>query len=164
MRWAGLLRGAEGFGERAFKALLQREVERINEHLPKEYRTLDELLSMESPSVKARDGGEIIFDRGELEMAAQLLPKELHRQLRLPIVLLRRIDLGPGVFSVSGGKAEAYLALRVLRRGDVDLDEVELPLYIYRPEVQELRRRLRTLTVIGFATEGVFDLEEPPTW
>jgi len=155
-----LLRGSEDFGERVFKTLLQREVERINEHLPKEYRTLEELLSMESPSVKARDGGEIIFDRAELEMVARLLPKELHSQLRLPIVLLRRIDLGPGVFSVSGGKAEAYLTLKLLARKETNLDEVELPLYIYRPEVQELRQRLRTLTVIGFATEGLLDLGE----
>ena len=119
---------------------------------------------MDSPSVKARDGGEIVFDRAELEMVAQLLPKELHCQLRLPIVLLRRIDLGPGVFSVSGGKAEAYLTLKLLARRNLDLERVELPLYIYRPEVQELRRRLRTLTVIGFATEGVFDLEEAWSW
>lgn len=116
---------------------------------------------MESPSVKARDGGEIIFDKAELEMVARLLPKELHRQLRLPIVLLRRIDLGPGVFSVSGGRVEAYLTLKLLsRKGEVSLDKVELPLYVYRPEVQELRQRLRTLTVIGFATEGVLDVSE----
>lgn len=129
--------------------------------MPSEYRTLEELLSMESPSVKARDGGEIIFDKAELEMVARLLPKELHRQLRLPIVLLRRIDLGPGVFSVSGGRVEAYLTLKLLsRKGEVSLDKVELPLYVYRPEVQELRQRLRTLTVIGFATEGVLDVSE----
>jgi len=155
-----LIRRAEGFADRAFKTLLKHEVERINEHLPKEYRTLSELLSMETPSVKARDGGEIIFDRGELEYVASLLPKELHSKLTLPIVLMRRIDLGPGVFSVSGGKVEAYVALRVLNEGGhVDYEKVETPLYIYRPQVQMLRRRLRTLTVIGFATEGLLDLE-----
>ncbi len=159
------MRRAEGFEDRAFKALLQHEVERINEHLPKEYRSLDELLSMESPSVKARDGGEIIFDREELKLVASLLPKELHRSLMLPIVLLRRIDLGPGVFSVSGGKAEAYLALRVLSEGkEVEYDKVETPLYIYRPQVQLLRRRLRTLTIIGFATDGLFEPDELWSW
>lgn len=151
-----MLRGAE---ERLLKALLQHEVEKLNEHLPKEFKTLEELLAMEEPRVETRDGGEIIFDRGELEMIASLLPRELHRQLRLPIVLLRRIDLGPGVFSVSGGKAEAYLALKLISRGrDLGPGEVELPLYVYRPEVQELRRRLRTSTVVGFAAEGLLDL------
>jgi uncharacterized protein (UPF0216 family) len=135
-------------------------VEKLNDHLPKEYKTLDELLSMDSPSVKARDGGEIIFDRGELELLAQLIPKELYSQLRLPIVLLRRVDLGPGTFSLSGGKVEAYLALKLLGQVDVNLDGVELPIYIYRPQVQELRRKLRTLTVIGFATDGALDAND----
>jgi uncharacterized protein (UPF0216 family) len=135
-------------------------VEKLNDHLPKEYKTLDELLSMDSPSVKARDGGEIIFDRGELELLAQLIPKELYGQLRLPIVLLRRVDLGPGTFSLSGGKVEAYLALKLLGQVDVNLDGVELPIYIYRPQVQELRRKLRTLTVIGFATDGALDADD----
>jgi uncharacterized protein (UPF0216 family) len=135
-------------------------VEKLNDHLPKEYKTLDELLSMDSPSVKARDGGEIIFDRGELELLAQLIPKELYSQLRLPIVLLRRMDLGPGTFSLSGGKVEAYLALKLLGQVDVNLDGVELPIYIYRPQVQELRRKLRTLTVIGFATDGALDADD----
>jgi uncharacterized protein (UPF0216 family) len=135
-------------------------VEKLNDHLPKEYKTLDELLSMDSPSVKARDGGEIIFDRGELELLAQLIPKELYSQLRLPIVLLRRVDLGPGTFSLSGGKVEAYLALKLLGQVDVNLDGVELPIYIYRPQVQELRRKLRTLTVIGFATDGALDADD----
>lgn len=135
-------------------------MEKLNDHLPKEYKTLDELLSMDSPSVKARDGGEIIFDRGELELLAQLIPKELYGQLRLPIVLLRRVDLGPGTFSLSGGKVEAYLALKLLGQVDVNLDEVELPIYIYRPQVQELRRKLRTLTVIGFATDGALDADD----
>lgn len=155
-----MLRGAEGFGERAFKVLLKREMERLNDHLPKEYKTLDELLSMDSPSVEARDGGEIIFDRDELELIAQLIPKELYSQLRLPMVLLRRVDLGPGTFSLSGGKVEAYLALKLLGQADVSPDGVELPLYIYRPQVQELRRRLRTLIVIGFATDGALDVED----
>lgn len=135
-------------------------MEKLNDHLPKEYKTLDELLSMDSPSVKARDGGEIIFDRGELELLAQLIPKELYSQLRLPIVLLRRVDLGPGTFSLSGGKVEAYLALKLLGQVDVNLDGVELPIYIYRPQVQELRRKLRTLTVIGFATDGALDADD----
>ena len=135
-------------------------MEKLNDHLPKEYKTLDELLSMDSPSVKARDGGEIIFDRGELELLAQLIPKELYGQLRLPIVLLRRVDLGPGTFSLSGGKVEAYLALKLLGQVDVNLDGVELPIYIYRPQVQELRRKLRTLTVIGFATDGALDADD----
>ncbi|MCX8204062.1 MAG: DUF61 family protein [Candidatus Nezhaarchaeota archaeon] len=146
--------------ERLLKALLKHEVEKLNEHLPKEFKTLEELLSMRDPCVKTRDGGEIIFDRSELEMIASLLPEELRHQLRLPIVLLRRVDLGPGVFSVSGGRAEAYVALKLIsRKGGVKLDEVKLPLYIYRPEAQVLRRKLRTSTVIGFAAEGLLDLE-----
>lgn len=152
-----MLRGVE---EKLLKALLQHETEKLNEHLPKEFKTLEELLSMDDPCVKTRDGGEIIFDRAELRMIASLLPRELHSQLRLPIVLLRRIDLGPGVFSVSGGKIEAYLTLKLLSKREVTLNDVRLPLYIYRPEVQELRRRLRTSTVVGFAAEGLLDLED----
>jgi len=144
--------------DRFLKALWRKEVERLNDHLPREFKTLEELLKEEEPSVKAKDGSELVFSREELEFIAKSLPKDEYRTLRLPIILMRRIDLGPGVFSVSGGRAEALLVRKVLNEGG--RADPSTPLYLYRPQVALLRRKLKTTTVIGFSTEGVLGLEE----
>lgn len=144
--------------DRLLKALWKKEVERLNDHLPKELKTLEELLKEEEPSVKAKDGSELIFDKKELEFIAKNLPREEQRTIRLPIILTRRVDLGPGVFSVSGGRAEALLVRKLLNEGGEA--EPSTPLYLYKPQVALLRRKLRTTTVIGFSTEGVLGLEE----
>lgn len=155
----------ERVGDGLVRKLLLHEIERLNEHLPREYKTLSELLSMKSPSVKTREGGEILMDVEELKLVAKIVPKDLHQKLKLPIVLLRRIDLGKGVFSVSGGKVEAYLISKLLNKeGTVNYEKIETPLYIYRPQVQLLRRMLRTLITIGFVTEGVLEFDEPLSW
>ncbi|RLE52214.1 MAG: hypothetical protein DRJ20_00545, partial [Candidatus Methanomethylicota archaeon] len=70
----------------------------------------------------------------------------------LPIVLIRRVDLGRGVFQVLGDKAEAYVVLKILESERVQkVEDVTLPVYLYRPQVFKLRRILRTSMVIGFA-------------
>lgn len=144
--------------DQLLKTLWKKEVERLNDHLPKELKTLEELLKEREPSVKAKDGSELVFDRKELELIAKTLPKDMHRLVKLPIILMRRMDLGAGVFSISGGKAEALLIHKLLNEGCEA--EPPTPFYVYKPQVALLRRKLRTTTVIGFSTEGVLSFEE----
>jgi uncharacterized protein (UPF0216 family) len=129
------------------------DVNKMNDHLPIKTVPLSELLSEEEPAVNARDGTKLWVGRDELTKVANMVPKTLHNRLYFPIVLIRRIDLGEGVFSISGGKLEAFFVAKALGITDesfVNYETVDVPNHIYRPQVQELRRKLRSLSVIGF--------------
>ncbi len=143
--------------ERMLDRIWRSEVERINEHLPREFKSLSELLKSQTPHVTTRSGSPLILDREELELIAKIAPKKLHEKIRLPIVLLRRLDLGRGVFQVLGGKAEAYVVLKILgeKRAE-EIGESDLPLYLYKPQVFKLKKALRTCTVIGFSFTSEF--------
>jgi len=74
--------------------------------------------------------------------------------VKLPIVLLRRRELGPGAFSLLGDEYEEYAFSKVL--GDYGGTFTEFqrardsPTVFYKPQVSELTRRFHSLIVIGF--------------
>lgn len=127
------------------------EIKNINDHLPKHFKTLKELLQEEKPHVITRDGSKYPLDKEELKTIANLLSKEYHSKLKLPIILIRRIGLGPGVFSIGGGKVENFVIRKVLNLTDKSYpDEDQSHPYLYRPQIRKLRREFRTITIIGF--------------
>jgi uncharacterized protein (UPF0216 family) len=139
------------------------DVNKLNDHLPSKTVALSELLSLRQPAIKTRDGTNFWIDKDELKRIASLVPSRLHTELHLPIILIRRMDLGEGIFSIGGGKLEAYFAAKMLGITQEPFDHYEsadIPQYIYRPQVQELRRKLRSLSVIGFGGVDREDLEE----
>ena len=139
--------------DKFLRVIWKYEIERINDHLPKKTRSLSSLLEEEEPYVISRDGGNFTIDKDELNFLASFIPKELHDFIRLPIVLIRRLDLGKGVFTISGGKLERFVIHKLLKNIDAPFSEyrnIELPLYIYWPHVAELRRRFKTIITIGF--------------
>jgi len=131
-----------------------REIEKLNDHLPRNYGTLESLLESKDPYVLTMDGDRIIFKKEELQFLADMVPKEYHGKLQLPIVFIRRIDMGEGVFSISGGKIEKGVVMKLLGLTDDPFseDENNFHPYIYRHQVLEVRRKIRSLTTIGFAT------------
>ncbi|MHC1627359.1 MAG: DUF61 family protein [Candidatus Nezhaarchaeales archaeon] len=131
--------------------ILMREIERINDHLPRESKTLKELLEMDEPKVITKSGDELIINREELELLAKLLPAQYHDKLRLPIIILRMIEMGEGVYMICGGDLEAQVITRVLGfEGAVYRDKGKA--FLYKPYVAILRSKLRTTTVIGFVS------------
>nr|MDO8134379.1 DUF61 family protein [Candidatus Njordarchaeum guaymaensis] len=140
--------------DRILRYIWKWDVNKMNDHLPRKTVPLNELLKEEQPAIKARDGTSLWIDKDELLNIANLVPDDLHSRLHLPIILMRRIDLGEGLFSISGGKLEAFLASKILgitKDSFASYGSADVPQYLYRPQVQGLRRRLRTLSVIGFA-------------
>ena len=135
----------EGRGYERYLSYIDMLIRKINAHIPKERKTLAELLAEEEPSVEASDGSKIYFRRRDLEELAGIVPRELHRKLRLPIVLVRRIELGKGIYVISGGEVERKVVLEMLgiedKRGET---------YLYRPQVSELISKLKSLVTIGF--------------
>jgi uncharacterized protein (UPF0216 family) len=139
--------------ERAIDALLGRELRNLNTHLPKQRRTLSELLRSESPTVEAADGSTIVLRHLELEELAKIVPPEYHDRLRLPIVILRRMELGRSVYTVSGEQVEEFTVKKMLNLTQDSYHEMykhEETAFLYRPQVTELVSRFHSLIVIGF--------------
>ena len=134
---------------------IERDIDSINDHLPVSRPTLKDLLELEIPEYLTRMGQKSAFKQEEIEQLAKEIPIKFHDDVRLPIVILRRMDLGRGLYSVTGSKPELFLVWKVI--GQVDLGwgkiaEWEPKDRIYRPQVQILRRKLPSTTCIGFAS------------
>ncbi len=139
--------------ERAMDAVLGRELRNLNTHLPKQRRTLSELLKTTDPTVEAADGSTILLKRSELEELAKIVPKEYQDRLKLPIIVLRRMEYGRSVFAVSSELLEAFTVKKILKLTDDDYHEMyrhEEPTFLYRPQISELLSRFHSLIVIGF--------------
>jgi hypothetical protein len=138
---------------RAFDAVIGNEIRKLNTHLPKKRETLSELLKRTDPTVQAADGSSVLLKKSELEELAKTVPKEYHDRLRLPIVVLRRMELGKSTYTVAGDSIEEFTVRRILGETDADYSTMYLerpPFYLYRPQIVELLRKYHNLFMIGF--------------
>ncbi len=150
------MENAEG-RDRLADTVLRDEMRRLNAHLPRKRLTISDLLTLETPWVPSVDGGKIVMKRDELESLAKSLPEDLLSRVKLPLVLLRRTDLGLGAFALLGDRVEEYALFRMVAGNNVTLEEFREqtpPCVFYKPQVSELMRRFHSLIVIGF---GVSD-------
>ena len=140
--------------ERFADTVLRDEIRRLNAHLPRKRQSVRELLSMESPSVPTVDGNRIVMKKTEVEEFACLLPEAMWDRVKLPLVLMRRTELGTGAFTLLGDSNEEYALSIVLNGFGESLDEFKRankgPVVFYKPEISELLRQFHSLTVIGF--------------
>jgi hypothetical protein len=145
--------------DRVFDNILQHEIRKLNQHLPRTRRPISELLNEEIPAVPTHGGDTIILKREEVQRLAAEVPKEFHGRIRLPFVLLRRMDLGQGVFTVTGEQVEEFTVKKILGLTDLDyslhaLDKQSL--HLFRPQVSELMRKYHSLIIISFGTPAEF--------
>ena len=139
--------------ERTFDALLSRELRKLNTHLPKQRRTLKELLSEEDPAIPTMNGSMILMKKSEIEELAKIVPTGYQGNLKLPFIVLRRMELGRSVYTISGDKVEEFTVKKILGRTSAGYHAMysdHEPLFLYRPDVSELVRRFHSLVVIGF--------------
>jgi hypothetical protein len=139
--------------ERTFDALLGRELRKLNTHLPKQRRSLKDLLTEIDPTLPAMDGSTIVLKKEEIEELARIVPPEYYEAVRLPIIVLRRMELGKSVYTVSGARVEEVTVKKMLGKTHADFHTMyseHEPLFLYRPDVSELVRRFHSLVVIGF--------------
>jgi uncharacterized protein (UPF0216 family) len=137
-----------------FDKIIEHNIDTANDHLPVKRITLQEIGETGSLVYQTRGGETSAFRQEEIERLLQLVPSYLHSEIRLPIVILRRMDLGRGIFTVAGNKVELFLVNQLIL-GYVDLLWGEIGEWmpverLVRPEVQTLRRRLPSTTTIGF--------------
>ena len=134
--------------------MLQNELQKLNKHLPKNRKTLRELLSEESPEVTTVGGETTHLRKNEVEAFRASLSDDLLDRVKLPLVLLRRRDLGAGAFTLLGDVYEEYALAKLVNNFDgtlADFKESKDPLLVfYKPQVSELVRRFHSLITVGF--------------
>jgi uncharacterized protein (UPF0216 family) len=139
-------------------AVFREELKRLNSHLPKNRKTLEELLADHSSAVESISGHIIRMKKEELNDLSRSLSAEAQKRIRLPIVLLRRRDLGTGVFTVLGDPYEEYSILLLTSAFIGTFEDFKRETHgtatIYKPQVSDLLRRFHSLIVIGFGTTG----------
>jgi len=139
---------------------VSKQVEILNKHLAKNKKSLEQLLQETKPRIKLRDGSTHSFKREELERLAELLSAESHKTLKLPIYIeLSPQKFGQGTARVSG-KLEAGVILKVL--GMEKKDWMGDELFLYRPDIRKLRRKLPTTTQYMFTMESEEDQVDLP--
>jgi uncharacterized protein (UPF0216 family) len=139
--------------DRTIETLLGREIQKLNIHLPKQRRTLGDLLSSTDTTIQAMEGPPILLKPSELADLAKIVPAEYHSTLKLPFVVLRRMELGKSVYSVAGEKLEEFTVKKILGLTQTDYHQMyfdQQPTLLYRPQVSELIGRFHSLVVIGF--------------
>lgn len=134
---------------------IENQIENLNLHLPKKRISLHAAIENEIKKYIAKDGTELVIDPKEIALLKEICPKSKLEAVFLPIIIIRRRDLGQGVFTVAGEIIEEYLIAKVIglyeKEWDEYLKERKKDLYLYKPHIIEIRKKLRTATVIGFA-------------
>jgi uncharacterized protein len=132
--------------------ILEYEIDKINEHLPRARTRLAELLKEEDPHFITRSGEKSVFKTEELEWLSKEVPKQFHSLIRLPIVLLRRLDYGPGIHSISGNKTELFMIHKILGYDDLEWENLATwkPIEkLARPQVQIIRKKMPSTSSLG---------------
>lgn len=133
--------------ERMLQEYLRGEFRVLNAHITLEPKTLAVLRKETYPSVSARDGSNYLFKRRELEFLVSFLTEAEQEQLFLPIMI--EVIAGEEEISVlARGDVEAKVVSRVLGM-PVSLRTGRIKLY--KPQLAELRRVLRTTTQYVFS-------------
>lgn len=132
--------------------MIEHDIDTLNDHLPESRIPLSDLIGMDSPQFRTRVGEVSVFRVEEIEELEQEVPRKFHEEVRLPIVVLRRLDYGSGIYTVAGNKAELFMVHRIIGYVDLGWDDFAQwkPIEkLARPQVQTLRRRLPSSTTIG---------------
>ncbi|MBP1911593.1 DUF61 family protein [Thermococcus stetteri] len=129
--------------------LLNREIMRVNIHLPRQRVSLEEALKSENGYVVLRDGSRHYFRASELKYLSDILDEEEWAKLKLPIILeISTVDRG--YFRVHG-RVEVKVIDTVLGQFDPldERSEGRYPRYL----LPKIRRTLPTTTTYAFIME-----------
>lgn len=125
--------------------ILEKELGKLNKHLPQSRKSLSKLLKMDKPEIKNRDGSKQRLKKKELNFLSEALPREDHPKLKLPIIIRLSPQLGKGAAKISG-KIERKILRKILNKEEKE----EKEMVIYRPEVRKIRKKIPTTTQYAF--------------
>jgi len=134
--------------DRVLESCLTGDMKALNAHLPRRRKTLRELQEEERPHVECGDGSTHSFRKKELEYLAQMLDNEDKEALLLPIII--EVGQGEGRLTVrSKTGIEAKIFSRILEMPIACRSDI---ITIFKPQLQVLRRVLKTTTQYVFST------------
>jgi len=118
--------------------ILKKQVISLNRHLPRRRKTLEELLREERPHVLGADGTRHRFKNAELKKIASMIDKKDYKKLKLPIYIeIESLTSGARI----AGDLESTIICKIL-----NIDPCKRELFIYRPQIKELRIKFPTTT------------------
>jgi uncharacterized protein (UPF0216 family) len=132
--------------------IIEHEIDTLNDHLPRARTRLSDLLKEDDPHYMTRSGEKSVFKVEELQWLSQMVPERFHHTIRLPIILLRRLDHGPGIHSVSGNKTELFMIYKILGYDDLEWENLATwkPVeHLARPQVQIVRQKMPSTSSLG---------------
>ncbi|USH00202.1 DUF61 family protein [Thermococcus argininiproducens] len=129
--------------------IIQKEISRLNVHLPKSRKKLAQLLKEEEPKVQLRDGQFHYFKREELEYILSLIEEHEREFLYIPIIL-EITTTWHGYFRVRG-KVAVKIIEKIL--GNYDMLEEKTEIILPRYLLPKIRKKLPTTTTYAFIVE-----------
>ena len=144
-----------GFDDKLSK-FLKHEIDSINLHLPKKKVSL-ESASQGHNYYMNREDSQLLIDKKEVDLLIEICPKIRIKQVYLPILIIRRRDLGAGTYVIAGELIEQYLVLRAIEKLEISWDQfkdqpdISSSTFLYKPDLIELRKILPTSTIVGFS-------------
>jgi uncharacterized protein (UPF0216 family) len=118
--------------------IIKKQVISLNRHLPRRRKNLAELLEEERPHVIGADGTRHRFRNAELKKIADIIDKEDYKKLKLPIYIeIESMTSGARI----AGILESTIVCKIL-----NIDPCKRELFIYRPQIKELRSELPSAT------------------
>jgi uncharacterized protein (UPF0216 family) len=109
---------------------------------------LSELLNMDTPHFSSAGGViNVDFDKRELERIAKMVPETYHENLRLPLILLRKMPFTYPQYMTFGTKLEITLLKKLLKQTERPLEMN--PYKIEKSDISDIsmlgRRRFKTI-------------------
>ncbi len=144
-----------GYDDKLSK-FIKHEIDSINVHLPKKRVSLIDAKQGDNFYI-TRDDSQLYIDKKEVDLLLSICPEEKAKDVLLPILIIRRRDLGRGTYIISGELIEQFLVLKAIKKFDGGWREfrknsnLSALTFLYKPDLIELRKVLPTSTIIGFS-------------
>ncbi len=133
--------------ETILQECLRGELGVLNAHLPRQQKSLSDLLCEEYPYVVCNDGSTHLFKRKELRYLASLIDTDEQEALLLPMLI--GVSSGQGEMAIiCRGEVEEKVISKIL---DMPVTYEKGTITIYKPQLGVLRKVLKTTTQYLFS-------------
>jgi len=133
--------------EKMLQECLSGELRVVNAGLPRNQKTLTDLLQEEYPQVACSDGSVHFFKRKELECLANILDTDEQEALLLPM-LIELTGNETQATIICGGGEERKVVSKIL---DMPITCEKGRIMLYKPQLALLRKELKTTTQYVFS-------------
>ncbi|HDM23990.1 hypothetical protein DRO02_01195 [archaeon] len=140
---------------RIYEKFIRHEFKRVNTHIPTKRISLNEAFQSHGQYIElpTQDSNNpYLIRRDDLKPLA-IIEKELWPEIKVPLIIVRRIDIGRSVFKAEN-KVVEYVFSKLLGLYHGEYSGYSENRFFYWPHFAELKRILRScLTIMFFSTQ-----------